>query len=196
MEHIDSFLYCWTDTITNKLYVGIHKGSIDDGYICSSKLMLEEYDKRKETFIRQIIAVGTYKDIGALEHAILKKEDAAKNEIYYNKSNGGKKFFHDCNHSEETKKKLSLYKREDLRQFNLSENNPSYKLENRKNAAKRGKKYIGKCNPMFGKKHSDAAKLAMSINSKGKNTQPKTIETKLKMSLARKLYWDKKKGLV
>ena len=33
----EAFVYCWTDHKTNKLYVGVHKGSINDGYICSSK---------------------------------------------------------------------------------------------------------------------------------------------------------------
>lgn len=196
MEVADSFLYCWTDKITNKLYIGIHKGSPDDGYVCSSKFMLEEYNKRKETFSRQIIAIGTYKNIAALEHAILKKENAATNEIYYNKSNGGKGFFHNCKHSDSTKKILSSYKREDLKKFNLSKNNPIYKLENRKKAAERGKLYVGENNPMYGKNHNQHSIKLISQNRKGKGTQLKSIETKRKMSLARKKYWDKKKGLL
>jgi hypothetical protein len=41
----EAFVYCWTDKLHNKLYVGVHKGNVDDGYICSSKIMLKEYKK-------------------------------------------------------------------------------------------------------------------------------------------------------
>lgn len=39
----DSFVYCWHDDQRDMRYIGVHKGSQDDGYICSSKLMLQEY---------------------------------------------------------------------------------------------------------------------------------------------------------
>lgn len=60
---MEAFVYVWTDKITNKLYVGVHKGTLDDGYICSSKHMLKEYTQRPETFSRQIIAHGTWDDM-------------------------------------------------------------------------------------------------------------------------------------
>ena len=41
-----TFVYCWTDWATNKLYLGSHKGGVDDGYVCSSKHMLYEYKQR------------------------------------------------------------------------------------------------------------------------------------------------------
>jgi hypothetical protein len=44
--NMEAFVYCWTDKITNKLYVGSHKGSPDDGYVCSGKYMLEESKKK------------------------------------------------------------------------------------------------------------------------------------------------------
>lgn len=37
----ESFVYCWTDHKRSKLYIGYHKGSPDDGYVCSSKRMLK-----------------------------------------------------------------------------------------------------------------------------------------------------------
>ena len=57
---MNSFVYCWTDKKTNMLYVGSHKGSIDDGYICSSKPMMKEYKKRPQDFSRQIVAEGLF----------------------------------------------------------------------------------------------------------------------------------------
>lgn len=59
----EAFLYCWTDLVNHKLYVGVHKGIQNDGYICSSKKMLEEYNKRQEDFKRKIY--DSYKAAGA-----------------------------------------------------------------------------------------------------------------------------------
>lgn len=85
---MEAFVYCWTDKLTNKLYVGSHKGSINDGYICSSSYMLSEYNKRPNDFSRQIVARGNYKDILVLEHQILISADAANDSLFYNISNG------------------------------------------------------------------------------------------------------------
>lgn len=57
---MDSFVYCWTDRATHKLYVGLHKGTPDDGYVCSSKHMLREYKQRMQDFTREIMTVNTY----------------------------------------------------------------------------------------------------------------------------------------
>lgn len=40
---MNAFVYCWTDYGNKKLYVGVHKGTQDDKYVCSSKVMLQEY---------------------------------------------------------------------------------------------------------------------------------------------------------
>lgn len=109
MENYEAFLYCWTDSLTGKLYVGKHKGNIDDGYISSSKYLMEEYRKRPECFSRRIIAVGTHDDIIRLETSILKAENAAKSDVYYNMHNNngpGSKFL-STYHTEETKKRIS-----------------------------------------------------------------------------------------
>ena len=103
----EAFTYCWTDKITRKLYVGVHLGSIDDGYICSCKLMLEEYFKRPKDFIRQILATGNYKDMIKFETTILRSVGAAKDPLFYNGHNGDGKFYNK-GHSEETKKKLKI----------------------------------------------------------------------------------------
>ena len=44
----EAFVYCWTDNLTNILYVGSHKGTEDDGYVCSSKYMMKEYKSRPD----------------------------------------------------------------------------------------------------------------------------------------------------
>lgn len=111
----DSFVYCWTDTRTNMLYVGVHKGSPDDGYICSSKYMLNEYHERSNDFKREILAFGTYKELLKFESTILKSANAARDSMFYNRHNGDGRP-HIEKHSEETKKKLSKPKTEEHKQ--------------------------------------------------------------------------------
>lgn len=84
---MSAFVYCWTDHKTNKLYVGSHAGSVDDGYICSSKYMLSEYSKRPNDFTRQIVATGDIKDIRKFETKLLKAFNAKSDELFYNRCN-------------------------------------------------------------------------------------------------------------
>lgn len=89
----EAFVYCWTDFGTNKLYVGVHKGIPDDGYVCSSKLMLEEYTKRPNDFSRQVLASGTYPEMYVFEQAILKASKADKDPGFYNQALGHGPFY-------------------------------------------------------------------------------------------------------
>ena len=89
----EAFVYCWTDHKTSKLYVGSHKGSTDDGYVCSSKYMMEEYRKRPEDFTRQIVAEGRLDDIRKLESSILKSVKARLDEQFYNKHDNDGLYF-------------------------------------------------------------------------------------------------------
>lgn len=102
---MEAFVYCWTDHRDQKLYVGSHKGTINDGYVCSSKIMLKEYKERPRDFTRQIIAKGTYEDIVKLEKKILESVNAAFSEEYYNQTNGNGKTFN-VPMTEERKRKI------------------------------------------------------------------------------------------
>jgi len=104
---IKAFVYSWKNKTTGRLYVGWHKGSPDDGYICSSLILNEEYKKDSANFERFIIANGTPKDMVSLEAAILRAVDAKNNPDYYNQHNGDGKFCHNEVHTEETKVKMS-----------------------------------------------------------------------------------------
>ena len=84
---MEAFVYCWTDHKTGMLYVGSHVGSIDDGYICSSRYMMEEYNIRPNDFTRQIVATGKESDIRSLETKILKSCNAKLDEMFYNRCN-------------------------------------------------------------------------------------------------------------
>ena len=186
---MEAFVYTWTDWKTNQLYIGWHKGSVDDGYICSSKVMLEEYKKRPQDFTRQIVASGSSADMVNFEAVLLKGFDAKHNENFYNMHNGDGKFIL-FNHTQESKDKISASKkgtkRPDVTLRNLTHNPAEGKYC--------GRPMQGELNPMYGKKHSDESRELMSQNRKGKGKQPKSAETKRKMAEARRLYWAKKRG--
>lgn len=104
---MEAFVYKWTDNLTGKFYIGSHKGSPDDGYICSSKLMKERYNERPEDFSREIIAEGDHKNMIALEAEILDEVDARANTYYYNQTNGNENWY--CKgHTAEAKEKMRI----------------------------------------------------------------------------------------
>lgn len=49
------FIYRWFDKLTNLYYIGKHRGSLNDGYISSSAIMLNEYYQRPGDFNREIL---------------------------------------------------------------------------------------------------------------------------------------------
>lgn len=153
------------------LYIGYHKGTIDDGYICSSKYMLEQYNERPEDFSRVIIAQGTKVDMHALEVAILESVNAKDNKDFYNRSNSYNNFVF-ISHSDESKQKMS-------------------KTRKRRGLA------IGENNGMFGRTHTPETRQKLSLANKGKKnphseehckklSYPKPKEHKLKISQALK----------
>ena len=147
----DAFVYCWTDWKLNKLYLGWHKGNQDDGYICSSKYMLEEYNLRSHDFTREIIASGTVADMVKFEALLLKKFDAAKSDSFYNKSNADGSFILD----EQVKIKMSQAKLGKKRSI--------------ESCLKQGKSVSGSNNHFFGKTHTDDVRKKLS-SSKKKST--------------------------
>ena len=102
---MEAFVYCWTDHKLEKLYIGWHKGQPNDGYICSSKIMLQEYNNRPNDFTRQIIATGSPEDMSNFETTLLKNFNVVKDQSFYNMHNGNG-FYHLKKHTEETKEKL------------------------------------------------------------------------------------------
>lgn len=49
------FIYQWHDTKKDLKYIGSHYGTLEDGYVCSSAIMLRAYTKRKSDFKRTIL---------------------------------------------------------------------------------------------------------------------------------------------
>ena len=169
----EAFVYCWTDQKNRKLYVGYHKGSIDDGYICSSKPMMKEYNQRPQDFTRQIIATGNAEDMYILETAILKADNAMHNELYYNLRNNSF-CFHGHKHTEETKAKLrKAWKErpnveERMEHIKTLHVNRIVKPFTEEHKQKLREANLGKNNPMFGKKLSVETRRKMSESRRGK----------------------------
>lgn len=155
----ESFVYCWTDIGTNKLYVGVHKGTPNDGYVCSSKLMKEEYQKRPQEFSRQIIARGTFQDCYALETAILKSVGADKDPGFYNQHNNNGKFAYGP-HTEEWKKnhsdKMKIVYDDPKRKKQISNfhRGKKHRLGKKESLSSRNKKRMMR----IGKTHSEETK--------------------------------------
>ena len=153
----EAFIYCWTDTNRNMLYVGTHKGTPDDGYVCSGKLMLEEYNKRPQDFKREVMAFGSYNDMINFETKILKAANAARDKSFYNQHNGDGNFY--CKgHSEETKNKIKTA----LTGKKRTAEHCARISNSKKNKVPLGvytrKSYKGVNNPNFGKHASEATK--------------------------------------
>lgn len=127
---MESFVYCWTDTKTNMLYIGKHKGSLSDGYISSSKYLMEAYTERPNDFVRTIIASGNDADMIALESSILLSLNAAKDPLFYNMHNNNGRGRSVKFHIMETKRKMSTVARQrfscDLEREKLRKPKPKY----------------------------------------------------------------------
>lgn len=51
----NTFIYIWRNKVKNKYYIGKHFGDINDGYVCSSKVMKIDYNRNPEHFKRRIL---------------------------------------------------------------------------------------------------------------------------------------------
>jgi len=90
----EAYLYRFTDVDTNRMYVGIHKGYVGDGYWHSStdkdfdKLLADSDSNLKY----EILEYGDYNQMTVSEHKVLSEVDAKNNPLYFNKTNGAPKY--------------------------------------------------------------------------------------------------------
>lgn len=91
----EGYLYRFTDMNTNKVYVGVHKGYLGDGYWHSStdKDFKKTFSDSNSNLKFEILEYGNYAEMTVSERKILKDNDAINNPMFINKSNGSAKFF-------------------------------------------------------------------------------------------------------
>jgi len=86
----EAYVYRFTNLDNNKVYVGVHKGYVNDGYWHSSTN--EEFNKifsdNDSNLKLEILAYGNFNDMLLEEARILKRNDAKNNPMFYNKTNG------------------------------------------------------------------------------------------------------------
>lgn len=86
---MDSFVYKWTNLTLNKIYIGFHKGSEDDGYICSSGAteFWDDFNNPNYVWEREILFKGVMKECQLLESNLLDSIDVKSPLVYNNRNN-------------------------------------------------------------------------------------------------------------
>jgi len=84
-----SFVYKWSNNKTGEYYIGVHKGTVDDGYIGSGTIFKQKYNKYPENFEREILKTfETYEE--ALQYEkLLVNEDTLLDKLCLNIVLGG-----------------------------------------------------------------------------------------------------------
>lgn len=171
-----AYVYKWTHIPTMKWYIGSRtakKCHINDGYITSSKIVLEMYKKNAAEWKREIIAVGAPQEMRNLEFEILELLDAKNDPRSFNQHNGDGKFTTTGkNDSEKTRQK----KRIAHTGKHVGEKNNFYGKTHSADSIEKSKR-IGSQNgmygrrgadhPVFGIKRSDETRKLMSICKTG-----------------------------
>jgi hypothetical protein len=86
---MNSFVYCWTNLTLNKTYIGWHKGTEDDGYVCSSasEQFWNDYNNPNYKWQREILFKGTMPECQLRESEMLDSIDITADNIYNNRNN-------------------------------------------------------------------------------------------------------------
>tara|TARA_Y100000310_G_C20620384_1_gene782960 strand:+ start:292 stop:1614 length:1323 start_codon:yes stop_codon:yes gene_type:complete len=86
----EGYLYRFTNLKNGMIYLGVHKGFVEDHYWQSStdKDFVKIFSDSSSELLYEILDYGTYDEMTVKEHKILKMVDAKNNPLYYNKSNG------------------------------------------------------------------------------------------------------------
>ena len=84
---MDSFVYRWRNVQTRQWYIGYHKGTDTDGYICSSAIARPAIQHNPEQWQRRILRRGTKQQMVELERRLLQRLNARHNPQSLNRSN-------------------------------------------------------------------------------------------------------------
>lgn len=89
-EITQAFVYKWIHQPTGMWYIGSRtaKGcNINDGYICSSKIVKPMIEQKPEEWKRYILHTGTPSDMRKMETKLLVESNAKKNMMSFNQNN-------------------------------------------------------------------------------------------------------------
>jgi NUMOD3 motif len=178
----EAFIYMWVDITTGKRYIGCHKGDILDGYVCSSKPMMRDYNQRPQDFQRTLIDTGTWKEMLTREQNLIIEHNAVKDPMFYNQADSfgpyhclgamkGRK------HSEESKIRMSVARK------GCSLPPQSKETRLKKSAAMMGNKN------RLGHTHTEESRAKMAVSQTGNKNcvgYIHTEEARTNMSIARK----------
>lgn len=167
-------VYKTTNTINGKFYIGVHgTNKMDDYYLGSGKILKDAIKKyKKENFIKEILFVFDSYEQAFEKEKQLVNENVINSELCYNcklGGEGGTGLFGEKN---------GFYGKK-------------HKPESKVWAKERDQN--GEKNPMYGRKQTDESRKLMSERRKGLGKKPRSEETKLRISNAKKLYWEKKR---
>jgi hypothetical protein len=88
----NAYVYKWTHLPTFKWYVGVRYGKgchINDGYICSSKIVKPMIEQNPNDWQRTILEIGSPEKMRELEKEILQTVDAQNDKRSFNRNNSG-----------------------------------------------------------------------------------------------------------
>lgn len=84
------YVYCVTNLINGKKYIGSHSGTIDDKYLGSGVVLAKAISKYgAKNFTKQILWVGELQYMREIETYWCEQFDVANNELFYNRTNKG-----------------------------------------------------------------------------------------------------------
>ena len=89
----EAFLYRFTNLDNGKIYIGIHKGYVGDGYWHSSQndLFKSDFSNVKSKFRYEILDYNNYNYLSSKEYDMLVEAKAPNNDLFYNDSVGSPK---------------------------------------------------------------------------------------------------------
>lgn len=177
------FIYLWYDKKHKRYYIGCHWGTIDDGYICSSRWMRNTYRRRPDDFKRRIIQSNIPREeLLTEEHKWLSyiKDNELKVKYY----NLHKHHFGHWSNNEVSRltarEKIKTARSEQIfTPESLKKRGDSLKAYNQTEQGKQS--VLSRTSKNIGKKRSDETKLKISIAKTGKKTGPLREETKEKL---------------
>lgn len=86
----EHYVYCTTNILNNKKYIGSHSGHINDDYLGSGVILKKSIKKYgKSNFIKQILWCGPKEHMRDMETYWCEYFDVSNNILFYNRTNKG-----------------------------------------------------------------------------------------------------------